>query len=369
MGIKEIKRGKGSVYRVRVLRDGQKYDETFNRKYDAIQFHDRIVKFGGTPVETEMTFEVAAAEWIKNHAEVHKAPSSIAGDKRMLAKHILPVLGTLKLRKVSPRHIEELICLLKGKDLSKNTVSRYMDVLRTILNYYHRRQAIASNPMSVIGRLELDEQVIRFWTRQEVSQFLDYTKKKYQGTDRYGVHLLYKVVLYTGMRFGEAQALAWSAVDFENRLITVRRSYCNVSKVIRETTKNGKIRHVPLDEAIHDDLLEAHANRRNDLVLTLNDRMIDKSNLRNRYFYRDMKEAGVSRIRFHDLRHTYASHFMMSGGNVYTLQAILGHSDIKMTSRYAHLAKTHFAEKADIVRYDDGKVIGVDFQRKTGTEK
>lgn len=208
MAIREIKRDKGTVYRVRIMRDGQKYDETFKRKYDAIQY------------------------------------------------------------------------------------------------YYYRRQVIASNPMSVIGRLELDEQVIRFWTRQEVNQFLAYTEKRYQGTDRYAVHLLYKVVLHTGMRFGEAQALAWSSVDFENRLITVRQSYCNVSKVIRETTKSGKIR--------------------------------------NRCFYRDMRESGVSRIRFHDLRHTFASHFMMNGGNIYTLQTVLGHSDIKMTSRYAHLAKTHF---------------------------
>lgn len=196
---------------------------------------------------------------------------------------------------------------------------------------------------------------------------MTYTKKRYQETDRYAVHLLYKIVLHTGMRFGEAQALAWSSVDFENRLITIRRSYCNVSKVIRETTKSGKIRHVPLGQAIYNDLLEAHARRTNALVLTLNDRLIDKSNLRNRYFYRDMRESGVSRIRFHDLRHTFASHFMMNGGNIYTLQAILGHSDIKMTSRYAHLAKTHFAEKADIVRYDDSQVVAVDFQRKSGT--
>lgn len=150
-------------------------------------------------------------------------------------------------------------------------------------------------------------------------------------------------------------------------MITVRRSYCNVSKVIRETTKSGKIRHVPLGEAIYNDLLEAHARRNNELVLTLNDRMIDKSNLRNRYFYRDMRESGVSRIRFHDLRHTFASHFMMNGGNIYTLHAILGHSDIKMTQRYAHLSKAFIASRT-YVSLDGGKVIQADFGTTTGPQ-
>lgn len=352
MGIREIKRSKGTVYRVRLMRDGQKHDETFDRKLDAIRFYEKAVKFGMAPVETKLSFEVAAEEWMKNHSEVYKAPSSVASDRLMLRKHILPVLGQIQLRKITPRHIEELIRILRSKSLSNTTVCRVVCPLKTIFNYYHRRQAIASNPVTVIGRLKPNEQIIRFWTRQEVGQFLAHTEKKYHGTDRYGVQLLYKMALHTGMRLGEIQALTWSAVDFENRLITVRRSFCNVAKAIRETTKSGKVRHIPFGDAIRNDLLEAYNRRICDFVLQLNGRMIDKSNLRNRYFYRDMKGSGVSRIRFHDLRHTYASHFMMSGGDLYALQAILGHSDSRMTQRYAHLSKSYLSGKNDIVHFD-----------------
>ena len=55
-------------------------------------------------------------------------------------------------------------------------------------------------------------------------------------------------------------------------------------------------------------------------------------------FGRVLKDAGIANFRFHDLRHTFASHYMMSGGNLYTLAKILGHKDFKMTQRYADLS-------------------------------
>ena len=63
------------------------------------------------------------------------------------------------------------------------------------------------------------------------------------------------------------------------------------------------------------------------------------------------------------MRHTYASHFMMNGGNPYALQAILGHSELRMTERYAHLSKAYLADKNDLVRFGEANVIQVDFKK------
>lgn len=364
MKIQEIKRKKGTVYRVRGMRDGQRYDETFTRKYDATKARDKIMEDGASPATTKLTFKEASAHWINNHAKVHKAPSSISGDQRMLAKHILPVLGKLKLRKIKACHIEDLIGTLKAKGLSINSIQRNLDPISAIMNYYLRNNELGWNPMTAVGRLKPDEQRIQFWVRQEANQFLTYTKQKYQRTDRYGIHLLYKVALHTGMRLGELLALKWSEVDFENHLITVCRSHCSVSKGIRETTKSHKIRHVPLGVAIRDDLLDARRQRSCDFVFSLNGNIIDRSNLRNRYFNKDIRESGVKKIRIHDLRHTYASSYMMGGGNIFELQSILGHSDMRMTQRYSHFTRGHIAERGSIVCFDDGKVIGVDFRKK-----
>ena len=62
-----------------------------------------------------------------------------------------------------------------------------------------------------------------------------------------------------------------------------------------------------------------------------------------------LKKAEITNFRFHDLRHTFASHFVMRGGDLKTLQEILGHSDIKTTMRYAHLSKAHKAAAINLV--------------------
>jgi len=62
-----------------------------------------------------------------------------------------------------------------------------------------------------------------------------------------------------------------------------------------------------------------------------------------------LRKAGITDFRFHDLRHTFASHFVMRGGDLKTLQEILGHSDIKTTMRYAHLSKAHKAKAINLV--------------------
>lgn len=356
------RKNKGKGYRVRIMKEGRKFSETFDRLYDAQQCERGIIE-AGVFVETDLTFEQATQQWLKNHAELHKTPSGFAADFRMLKKNILPFLSMIKLRKLSVRHIEDLIHTLKKRGLSNNSIKRNLDPVKAILNHFVRRRVILFNPMSMLSPFKLDEIDIHFWSLQEAGQFLGYTEAKYKGTDRWLVYLFYKVALHTGMRLGELLGLKWSVIDFERKIIKVCRSYCGVSKAIRESTKSRKIRHVPLAEGIYKDLLEAYQNRQCELVLHMGGNVMDKSNLRNHYFSKDIRASKVSVIRIHDLRHTYASHFMMNGGNIYHLQSILGHGDIRMTQRYAHLSKNFFGEKADIVRFDGGQVLQVDFKK------
>ena len=86
-----------------------------------------------------------------------------------------------------------------------------------------------------------------------------------------------------------------------------------------------------------------------------------------RDFQRSQKRAGFSRlIRFHDLRHTFASHFMMNGGNIYDLQKILGHTTLEMTQLYAHMSPAHLAEAIQIVAFkpDGENILSLEDARK-----
>ncbi len=74
------------------------------------------------------------------------------------------------------------------------------------------------------------------------------------------------------------------------------------------------------------------------------------------HLYRDLrvflKRAHIDKVfHFHDLRHTFASHFMMNGGNIYDLQKILGHTSLEMTQRYAHLAPEHLVRASNVVSF------------------
>jgi integrase len=75
-----------------------------------------------------------------------------------------------------------------------------------------------------------------------------------------------------------------------------------------------------------------------------------------RWFRIALEKARVRKVRFHDLRHTFASHFMMNNGNIYDLQKILGHSDMKMTMKYAHLSPEHLLAASNIVSFNGGNV-------------
>lgn len=190
-------------------------------------------------------------------------------------------------------------------------------------------------------------------TQEKIDRFLEAAK-----ADPYiGAYEFYATAIYTGMRAGELCGLRWSDIDFAKRLITVGRSYAG-------PTKSGAIRYIPILDPLLPILLEWEKN--NPLVpLNPEDKAYvflnphdhrplppDSGMLRaeepkyKRYgvFGRVLRRAGIPRVRFHDLRHTFASHWVMRGGDLYKLRKILGHSTIAMTERYAHLAPDAFKD-------------------------
>ncbi len=154
------------------------------------------------------------------------------------------------------------------------------------------------------------------------------------------------IAVYTGMRRGEIQALRWQDIDERAELITVKRSYCRVSKTFKEETKSKKIRHIPICSSLTGLLQRLRIAFAAELVTPF-----FNSDCFRKEFRRMCREARVPVIRFHDLRHTFASNFLMGGGNIYDLQKILGHSTIQVTERYAHLAPGHLQGKTEVLGF------------------
>ena len=147
------------------------------------------------------------------------------------------------------------------------------------------------------------------------------------------IRAMVSVALHSGMRLGEILNLRWYDLDFSSGFILVRDS------------KNGESRHVPMDATLSA-LFRAYPRRLGtDLVFSsrCGGHIVDVRT----GFLNSCKRAELTDLHFHDLRHTFASQFVMAGGDLYILKEILGHKSITMTQRYAHLSPAYKAKATD----------------------
>jgi len=294
--------------------------------------------------------------------EVKHAKRSLPADESNIRNHLRPAFGELMLHEITPRRISALERRSK-KHLAVNSVRAVLALLRSMLNLAVEHGWLAVAPKVRLPRKpDLDYTWLRSET--EIRSFLEAAAKD----DYPALMQLYATAIYTGMRAGELLGLRWDDVDLERRLITVQRSYTN-------PTKSSRIRRVPILDPLLP-LLRAWklACPSPELVFpNRQDRMHPRSaSVTKAVFHRVRARAKIEGLTFHDLRHTFASHWVLKGGDIYRLQQILGHSSIELTQRYAHLAPGAFDQ--DLGRFGDyvpredggGEVIELPDRENTG---
>ena len=139
--------------------------------------------------------------------------------------------------------------------------------------------------------------------------------------------------LNTGLRRGELFALRWCDLDTE-------RAYLTVQGI---KSKNGTTRHIPLNREALDVLMRWKTDSDGAEDLMFKGRQADIFNNVRRSWLGVLKAAGITKFRWHDMRHSFASRLAMAGIDLNTIRELLGHADYKMTLRYAHLAPEHKA--------------------------
>lgn len=174
------------------------------------------------------------------------------------------------------------------------------------------------NPAQEIERGKEEGQRVRFLSEEEIKNILTAAHRK--------IYPVLVCALHTGMRRGEILGLRWENVNLEQSIVYVVKS------------KSGKPREIPISPQLREVFL-ALGPLKDGLIFE-----IPVITLR-RYFDRAIQTAQIPSFRFHDLRHTFASHFVMRTSDLPALQHLLGHYSLKMTQRYAHLAKGHLASE------------------------
>lgn len=235
--------------------------------------------------------------------------------------------------------------------LNKKTIANHLTLLGSILRLAHQLGWSEWLPHIQKPKIKLKQSDYSYLRGQdEIERFLDAAEAEGEMA-----HMLYATAIYTGMRAGELAGLCWEDVDFNTRLITVQRSFDG-------PTKSDEVRRIPIMDVLYQPLKEWRSCHPGRSVFTNRDgRMLGESGrLFQEVLQRVLDRAGFPKvrrngrerhyIRFHDLRHTFASHWVMNGGDLYKLQAVLGHESTKMTQRYAHLRPDAFAAELALFR-------------------
>ena len=279
-------------------------------------------------VRTGATVADAAAEWLRfvEHDRKRK-PSTLEGYRSVVRTHILPAFGELPLESVTTRMIEQWVERLEGSQATRRLA---LVLLHGIFKRAMRVWGLPSNPAATVEKPPLARGGdIDVFSPEEVWALVRAAASEQDGT-------LFLSAAFTGLRRGELLALRWRDIDFGGSVIRVRASY---SAGAVTAPKSCKVRSVPVAPDVAEALARLGARDQftsdDDLVFVGEaGGFLDGSALRRRYDAA-LARAGLRRLRFHDLRHTFGTR-MIAKADIRRVQEWMGHSDIQTTMKYLH---------------------------------
>lgn len=352
----ETRNGK---YREMITIEGKTYKSPWStRKTDAqkwkaqkISERERSKLRGqGFFVQEKILFSDYAQQWLKIKIIPNKTQSTANSYESMIRVHCMPVIGYKPLHEIGIKEANLILMNLRGRGNNAQGINHIITVLKQIFNDAEKEGVIERSGLRHLKRLKVTDNVWSYWEEMDINRFFIQIRNL-------PLYPLLVTAIYTGMRRGELAGLKWDCIDFTRKQIIVKR--VRDRNGLRDTTKTGKSRLVPINPTLYPILIELWNKRLNDnqFVFTKgNGDDLDAHHLGREFDNYQKKVKGLKRIRFHDLRHTFASQFVMKGGNIYTLREILGHTDVKMTQRYAHLSPEHLKGATDFMTFDSFKI-------------
>ncbi len=303
---------------------------------------------GGTlagMVKTGATFAGAAAEWLRYVEEDRmRKPSTVATYRALLRSRILPAFSEQPVESVTPAMVERWLRAMD--DCSPATRTKALAMVHGIYQRARKVWGLSTNPVTDVEKPPLRKGGgIEVFSPEEVWALVRAAASEQDAA-------IFLTAAFTGLRRGELIALRCRDVDFAGSVIRVRSSYVDG---VLSSPKSGKVRSVPMAPDVAEAL--AKLSQRNgstgddDLVFVGDwGGYVDARALVRRY-ESALKRAGVRKLRFHDLRHTFGTR-MIGKADIRRVQEWMGHADIQTTMKYLHYAP----------RADDARLVAEAFE-------
>ena len=300
-------------------------------------------------------FSAFADRYLQTYAKVKVKQNTWDSYETIIRLHLNPVWKGKRLDEIKRSDVRQLLLEKQADGLRFGTVDNIKALISGIFTYAYEEETIQANPALKMGKhlaKDAEKYNIQFLTQEQVTKFLTTTRQI--APEFYPIFLC---AFLTGMRLGEVLGLAWEDVDFTAKQITVRRNYTHCHF---DSPKSHKSRCIDMTDQLHQVLSSHRINmlrkfhskqpayelppsfkqhRSIHLVFPCsNGKPSDGDNFRHRVFYDILEKAEIPRIRFHDIRHTFASLLLQKNAPIHYVKEQMGHASITTTvDTYGHI--------------------------------
>lgn len=267
----------------------------------------------------------------------------------MANKHIIPILGKLKLKNIKPSHLQSMY----SEKINEGLRGSYIRTMHAIISKSLKKAVewglIKQNVASIVTPPRIEKAKTNTWTMEESTRFLGEIKSRKTGNKKF--YAVYILAIYCGLRKGEILGLTWADCDLTNGYISITQTLVKIRSELslQQPKTKGSVRKIKISQLVIDTLLE-HKNKQNEIkslnpdyqdhslvIANWNGSPVDLSDI-NKDFKYGCTYAKVPTIRFHDLRHTHATLLLQLGENPKVVSERLGHADVSITlNTYSHV--------------------------------
>ncbi|WP_256926310.1 tyrosine-type recombinase/integrase [Enterococcus crotali] len=279
------------------------------------------------------TIENFIGNWMLSTMKYTVKPTTYSNYVRLIKRHIIPTIGSIKLQKITQENIQAWVYQLAQQKFASGTIRNVFNILKNALNVAVKQNYLNENPCNsiVLPKTTTKKIASLSLTDQRKIELVALQEKECSPII---------LALYSGMRIGEISGLKWEDIDFEKKTIHVKRTITRITnehttvkktEVIAGTPKsNNSERIIPLANNLSNYLLEKKKYSSTDYVISCNGGLTEPRTINYR-FKKITNKLGFPEIRFHSLRHTFATRCIEQGVDIASLSQILGHHSTKLT--------------------------------------